>query len=268
MELFIFFVRLLDMENKKLKKIEGDLKMKKNYIIGSVIAIAFVIGVVFGPIMNINNDQTIAAETESMRSITVLGEHAIDVSPDVAYLTMAVETKAKTAEEAQKSNTEKMSNVFKKLKALGIDEKNIVTNNYNIYPDYEWTENEGQILKGYNVSNQIKVETTDLDKVSSILDVTVKEGVNRVSSVSFGVKDDVRSAKYQNALKEAVKDAEEKAKAIASVHGTKLDKPFEISEIVKGSSEIRYTMKNDIAESVINPGDVTINVAVQVIYKY
>ncbi|MCG8482111.1 MAG: SIMPL domain-containing protein [Clostridia bacterium] len=244
--------------------------MKKGYIIGSVIAVAFIIGVIFGPIMNMNA-QVSASETESMRSIVVSGEYSVEVAPNVAYLTMAVETSAKTAEAAQKSNAEKMDNVYKKLKALGIDEKQITTNNYNIYPDYDWIENQGQVLKGYNVSNQIKVETSDLDKVSSILDVAVKEGINRVTSVSFGVTDSVQKTEYQKALKEAVKNAEEKAKAIASVHGTKLDKPFKVSEVSNISiarNYMSYNLKEDMAATPINPDDVKISATVEVIYQY
>lgn len=243
--------------------------MKKNYIIGGVIAIAFVIGVIFGPILNLNNTQVLA-ENESMKSIAVSGEYSVEVAPDVAYVTMSVETTAKTAEAAQKNNAEKMNNVNKKLKALGVDEKKITTSNYNVYPNYDWTEKNGRVLKGYNVSNQIKVEISDLAKVGNILDVAVKEGINEVTSVSFDVTDSVRKDEYKKALKEAVKDAEEKAKAIASANGTKLNKPFEISEVSQNiiNRNITYDTKMEFSGTPINPDDIKVSATVKVIYKY
>lgn len=247
--------------------------MKKSYAFGGIIAIAFVIGVIFGPVMNISPTQVFASETENMKSIVVSGEYSVETAPNVAYLTMAVETSAATAEAAQKSNAEKMDHVYNKLKELGIDEKKITTGHYNILADYDWTEKGGKVLKGYNVSNRIKVETSDLDKVSSILDAAVKEGINQVTSVSFGVTDSVHNSEYQKALKEAVKDAEQKAEAIASVHGIKLDQPFEISEmsgIANNNSSVLYRMEASAKTSAtpINPDDISISATVQVIYKY
>ena len=249
--------------------------MKKSYIVAGVIAVAFVMGSILGPIINMNNDKVLAAESEEKSSIAVSGQYSIDVAPDIAYVTMAVETKEKEAKDAQQKNAQKMESVYKKLKEIGIAEKDITTSNYSIYPNYDWTEAKGQVLTGYSVSNQINVETKDLSKVSSILDASVIEGINRVSSVSFGLSDEVRIKEYKNALKEAVKDAQGKAEAIASVHGISLSKPFQIIEgsnasvISRAYPEMMYDMASkSMASTPINPDDVKVNATVQVVYRY
>lgn len=245
--------------------------MKKSYIFTGVIAIAFVIGVALGPVLNWN---VLAAEANDASSISVSGQYSIEVSPDIAYVTMAVETKEKVAKDAQTKNAQNMQNVYKKLKEIGIPEKDIKTTNYRIYPNYNWTEAQGQVLTGYTVSNQINIQTKDLTKVSSILDLTVIEGINRVSSVSFGLSDEVRTKEYNNALKEAVKSAQSKAEAIASVHGIKLDKPFQIVEggdtnySYRVYAEMDMANSKEMASTPISPGDVKVNASVQVVYRY
>lgn len=253
---------------------ERERGMKKSYIIAGIIAVAFLIGGALGPVFNWN-EQVLAAEANDSSSISVSGQYSMDISPDIAYVTMSVETKEKEAKDAQSKNAHNMQNVYKKLKEIGIADKDIKTTNYRIYPNYDWTEAKGQVLTGYTVSNQINIKTKDLKKVSSILDSTVIEGINKVSSVSFGLSDEVRTKEYNNALKEAVKSAQSKAEAIASVHGIKLDKPFQIVE-GGGDSSYNYRVYADMnmaeskqmAPTPINPGDVKVSASVQVVYRY
>ncbi|HOZ36525.1 MAG TPA: SIMPL domain-containing protein, partial [bacterium] len=61
--------------------------------------------------------------------------------PDIANLTVGLKIEAKpTAAAAVKENTDKMNEVIKVLKDLGIEEKDIKTTNYNLNPVYDWTD--------------------------------------------------------------------------------------------------------------------------------
>ncbi|MEK5003892.1 SIMPL domain-containing protein [Paenibacillus sp. FSL P4-0127] len=56
--------------------------------------------------------------------VSVQGKGEITVKPDVAYLSIGVVTKAKTAQEAKKSNSEKAAKLTKLLKeTCGINKK-------------------------------------------------------------------------------------------------------------------------------------------------
>ena len=67
------------------------------------------------------------------RTITVQGTGKVTVKPDIAVTTMGVISSAKTVAEAQQKNTEIMNKLIEKVKALGIEEKDIQTTNYIFY---------------------------------------------------------------------------------------------------------------------------------------
>ena len=76
------------------------------------------------------------------------------MTPDIAVISLEVETNKKEMSEAQSENKELMSDIMAELKNLGIQDEDIQTNNYSVYPDYEWNNNK-QILLGYKVTNTV-----------------------------------------------------------------------------------------------------------------
>ena len=70
-----------------------------------------------------------AAETTQTvnKTIEVNGKGVITAKPDVASIYITVETKETTAERAQTKNAQKMEDVTKSLKALGVRDENIIT---------------------------------------------------------------------------------------------------------------------------------------------
>lgn len=84
-----------------------------------------------------------------------------------------------------------MDRVYKTLASLEIKKDKIKTVNYNISLRYDYKNNVAT-LAGYNVINSIRVTVNDLKKVSDVLDMTIKRGVNQSNSISFGVTDEER----------------------------------------------------------------------------
>ncbi|MCE5184123.1 MAG: SIMPL domain-containing protein, partial [Synergistaceae bacterium] len=173
-----------------------------------------------------------SAEERDRNTITVQGSSSITVSPTIAYVSIGVTTFNKNAASAQSENAVKMDRVYKTLASLGIKKNKIKTVNYNISPRYDYKNNVAT-LAGYNVINSIRVTVNDLKKVSDVLDMTVKEGVNQSNSISFGVTDEERDRLYLQALSQAVSNAKEKANTIAAAAGIAISKP---ANIIEGSS--------------------------------
>ncbi|MGE4473610.1 MAG: SIMPL domain-containing protein [Sulfuricurvum sp.] len=215
-----------------------------------------------------------AEQVKERKSITVQGSSSVTAAPTIAYVSIGVTTFNKNAATAQSENAVKMDRVYKTLASLGIKKDKIKTVNYNISPRYDYKNNVAT-LAGYNVINSIRVTVMDLKKVSDVLDMTVKEGVNQSNSISFGVTDEERNRLYLQALSQAVVNAKEKANTIATAAGITISKP---ANIIEGSSahfvQPNYRamdmakMASEAAPTPISEGEMTIGANVTVIYDY
>ena len=160
-------------------------------------------------------------------TITVNGTAKMSVQPDIARLSVGLTSMGKTVAETQKQNTDKMNAITAAVKAFGVKDDDIQTSNYQIYPQYDWTDGR-QILRGYQVSQQLSVKIRDLDKVGDILGKVGELGANQVNGVTFDV-DDKTDIQKQSRDK-AIADAKEKAQALAKSLGMKLGKVVSFSE--------------------------------------
>ena len=215
-----------------------------------------------------------AEQVKERKTITVQGSSSVTAAPTIAYVSIGVTTFNKNAATAQSENAVKMDRVYKTLASLGIKKDKIKTVNYNISPRYDYKNNVAT-LAGYSVINSIRVTVMDLKKVSDVLDMTVKEGVNQSNSISFGVTDEERNRLYLQALSRAVSNAKEKANTIATAAGITISKP---ANIIEGSSahfvQPNYRamdmakMASEAAPTPISEGEMTIGANVTVIYDY
>lgn len=207
---------------------------------------------------------------EEQRTLSVSGNGEVDVKPDVATVRLSVFVQAKTAEEAQTQNSEKMTAVLDVIKSMGVQEKDIQTQDISVYPVQDYEKNPPAIT-GYAATNTITVEIYDMDKTGELITAATQAGVNEVLSVDFKLQDE--SKFYQQALQSAVADAQEKAQAMADAAGVELDGPLDMQE--SGSvSAPQYMMEAPAAdkaeESVNTPvqsGEITVAAQVSIVYK-
>jgi len=149
------------------------------------------------------------------------GEGIVYTTPDTVSATLGISTNAETVVKAQTVANQTINDIKAGLKQLGVDEKDIKTTNYNIYPNYDYSARTPNIT-GYNVNISLKVVSEDLSKINDIVDTATRLGANEVRNISFEVKD--RQAAIDEATKIAIKDAKEKAQKIARESGISLGK--------------------------------------------
>lgn len=158
------------------------------------------------------------------RSISFSGEGKVYTKPDIATVTLSVVTESRTVADLQKKNTEKMNKVIEFLKGKGVEEKDIKTTNYNLYPRYDYSQYSSRIpqIIGYEITQSLEVKIRNLDKVGEVLEGSVAAGVNQIYSLYFKVDkdDDFKSQAKELAINNAKKKAEETAKQL----GVKLGK--------------------------------------------
>lgn len=203
-------------------------------------------------------------------TITVVGQGSVSIKPDVAHVSIGVETSAGTVSEAVGDNEEKMESILGALSALGIEDKDIQTMHYSIqldrYPEpVPVAESAAGVQPVYRVSNMVNVTVRDLDAVGDVLDAVVEAGANNIWGVSFGVDDPKESEGEARA--EAIADALSRAGALAELTEVTLGPVMSVSEVLGvGSVSAPIVEKALSASGSISPGEVEVTYQVQVTY--
>lgn len=220
---------------------------------------------------------TAAAQDPAPDSLSVSGQGKVSIKPDMAYITVGVNTEAKTAREAQTQNNQQMNKVVGTLKDLGIAESDIQTVNYNLSPRYDYInlKNGGgrQVLAGYTVYNQVRVTVKDINAVGKTLDAVITAGANLSGGVSFTLSDSKMEKAYADALTAALKNAEGKARVLAAGLNVTLGKP---KEVVEGGAAPRPVLNRAMydaaktmeAEVPISAGEMEVSASVNLRYEY
>jgi hypothetical protein len=208
------------------------------------------------------------------RVISVNGQGEIIAEPDIAMIELGVQTEHADSGIAQRMNTGLMNQVMENLQSNAIDEKDIQTVRYSIYPINEWNpELQRSEPKGFRVENIVRVTIRDLENVGSVIDGVVDNGANSINSIQFALSDPETA--YLQALELAVKNAQGKAGRIAEAANVTLGEP---SRITEGYSSIAtrsdmvmeaaaYGAKADMATS-ISGGELTIRASVSMDFNF
>lgn len=221
--------------------------------------------------LNLNSQQ---------QGIWVNGEGKVTAVPDVAILSVGVQSQAVSVADAQSQAAGAMDKVMTALKNGGVAAKDIQTQNFNIQPLTRWDNTkQEQLIIGYQVNNTVTAkirilpqDSYTLDyKAGQIIDAVANAGgdLTRINSIGFTIDN---PATYQaQARQKAVADAAAKAKQLADAAGVKLGKPVYITESSSVPSPIYrdVAMKAEAAPSVTTPvsaGELDVIVDVQIAY--
>jgi len=169
-------------------------------------------------------------ESQAPRTISVTGYGEVQAKPDMASIQTGVTSEADTAREALDANTKAMQQVLDGLKEMGIEEKDLQTSQFSIYPVYRNDEDnkKAPVIAGYRVTNQLAVTVRDLTKLGDALDKVVTLGANQMNGIRFSIDDTDKL--MDEARKDAVKDAFHKAKLLAGASGISLGRILSIQE--------------------------------------
>ena len=150
------------------------------------------------------------------------------VVPDLATITLGVQTDGPTAAQALSANAAQMTKVVAALKKAGIAERDIQTSNLNVNPQYVYVQNEPPKLNGYQASNQVTIQVRDLTRLGQTVDATVAAGATNVGGISFGLQNP--QAAEDAARLDAVKALQAKADLYARATGYKIVRLVNLGE--------------------------------------
>ncbi|MEY4747709.1 MAG: hypothetical protein RLZZ416_758 [Candidatus Parcubacteria bacterium] len=165
----------------------------------------------------------IGSGVTATNTITVEGEGEVFAVPDTATFSVTVQEEAKEVKNAQETATKKGNDIIAYLKSQGVDEKDIQTTDYSVYPQYDYVQaqtcREGycppgrQTLRGFQVSQTLTVKVRDTQKAGDLLSGVGSKGASQVSGLSFTIDD--QKALEAQARGKAIDDARAKAEALA-----------------------------------------------------
>ena len=166
--------------------------------------------------------------TPSEPVVVTSGEGLVQAVPDRAWITISAESRASTAREAQRRNTEAMTPVLSKLKSSGVAET-MRFGRSRTTCSTEWDFVNGKrVGRGYVARNTVEVRVDNVDRVGEYLEVAVASGATSLGGVRFDLKD--RAKLEREALRLAVADARAKAEAAAAGAGRSIERVIRIEE--------------------------------------
>ena len=169
----------------------------------------------------------VAQQAPPPRTLSINANATVERAPDQAILILAVESEGRTAQVAASANATKMDRVMAALRQLNIPAAKIRTISYELQPQYAQDRGEQPHIASYRALNQVQVVLDAIDRVGPTIDAALTAGSNRVSSLSFGIKD-AQGARLE-ALSNAVAKARAEAEVIARAAGQTLGEPLSIS---------------------------------------
>ena len=206
------------------------------------------------------------------KTLNVTGSGTVYLDADIAYASLGVSYTGADLSVIQQQANETIEAVCKAMEEAGLDAKNISTDSINIYPMYDYSENEDK-LTGYRIDERLSIRTENIDALGAYIDAAFAAGANTFDSITFSVKDDSQAKK--DALKKAVQDAREKAEVIAEASGEEIDGVATISESEQYSyyntDSRAYIMKTESADAAagttVRAAQINVSADVQIAYR-
>ncbi len=213
----------------------------------------------------------IGRSDESMRTISLQADGEVQVKPDIAFTTMGVETEAETVEAAQDQNTQIMNKLLTELAAKGIASEDMQTQEYNIYPQYDYTQDNGRVLRGYQVSQHVRIRIRNVDMADQIVALAGSVGATNVSGLEFQVDD--TNVYVEKARAEAITSLKEKIRMIEQSLDVQVIGVVNYSEYQPqdGGPEMYYAEARSLSDSAsapkLAPGQNTVRMQVNAVFE-
>jgi uncharacterized protein len=202
------------------------------------------------------------------RTITVNGVGQVTLAPDVAYVSIGVQSQSPNVSDALSKNNQKAQSVAGALREMGIDPKDIQTSGFNVTPQQQFNPQGEQTGTNYIVNNTVSVTVRDMQILGKLLDVVVRSGANTINGIAFDVLD--KSKGLSEARQLAVESAQSQAAEIAQYAGVTLGDLQTMNVYTSSPPTPVFEGKGatglDVTQVPISAGQVILRVEVGAVY--
>lgn len=236
--------------------------MKRRLIL--MITVTTVLALLAGCTSASAQDEVQEQERPDERTLTLSGSGQVSARPDVAMVTLGVQTQADEASAAVEQNNSRMQALIDALKDAGVAAEDIQTRALNLQPRYQETETRAvREIAGYEATNTVEVRVQDLNALGELLDTAVAVGGNRISGIRFEISDP--GALLEQAREAAWNDAEQKATQLADLAGVELGEVLRINETGRTPVPVvRESLAAEAAAVPVEPGSQSVEVNINV----
>lgn len=201
-------------------------------------------------------------------ALFVSAEAEVRVAPDRAHISVAVETRGRTSQQAGAENARIQTAVLGALRRQGIEAAQLQTRAVQVMPEYQYPQDGGRpTVTGYVARNEVVIEVRDLTKIGSLIDASLSQGATNVTGPHFSLAnpDSARRQALEMAVKKALEDARVMALAAAVRVGPVLELSSEASAMpMADMSQVRMRVSAAEAEPTpVETGMITVRSSVR-----
>jgi len=238
-----------------------------------IFAVALTVSTIVGIQNKVKEGRYIGQEIETKNTLVVLGRGEVYGKPDLGLISFAVSSEAKTVAEAMAQNSQKMNAVIAFVKNQGVEDKDLKTTTFSLHPRYEWREDLSpqRQLAGYEARQELEVKVRAMDKIGRLIEGATAAGANQIGDLQFTI--DNREELERKAREEAVKNAKDGAKELASLLGVNLVRITNFNEESQAprpyalESLAAVDMKEAAEAPQIETGENKIEITVSITYE-
>ncbi|HWX14779.1 MAG TPA: SIMPL domain-containing protein [Methylocella sp.] len=214
---------------------------------------------------------------DSVPIITTNGEASAEVVPDIATISLGVDTERPKAADAARENTRAAQAIVNEIKAQGVDAKDIKTISVTLAPVYDEERDANgfvtkRTLRGYIANDSLTVRVKDIGKAGTLASQMMDKGANRFNGITYEYSQ--KEEKIDSLRGDAVRDALRKANSYVKALGIRLGRVLEIASQPHASVPVAARMMaaaapaREAAVSIpVEPGIETLRTEVQVTWN-
>ena len=190
------------------------MDLKQNKILIIVLLVGIPLTVIPSSISLISAQNYLMQEEKP--TISTSGAAEREIPSDESRVSLAVENTNANPNTARKMNADTMKEILDSLKSAGLSDENITTSNFQITPNYDYENSNYDRIISYTALNKIELKTSTNANISQFIDLAVNSGANRVENIDFVVSKTTLDKNNLDMLKEAFKNARDKAEVLAA----------------------------------------------------
>ncbi|MBM9466019.1 SIMPL domain-containing protein [Nakamurella leprariae] len=206
------------------------------------------------------------AATASGGLITAVATGTASGTPDIATVSLGVQTTAASAQAALDDNNQRATDLLAVLRDQGVAPADVQTSQVSVSPTYDQN---GDAITGYQVTNMVTATVRPLSSTGALLDAVTRSAGDavRVHGIGLSIDDDTQLRAQARA--DAVAQARTQAEQLAEAAGVTLGAVHAVTEGATGGSWPREVAMAASAEAAmpIVPGSAQVAVQVQVSFE-
>jgi uncharacterized protein YggE len=226
--------------------------------------------------LNIAQAQQVVSQIDSVPTITTNGVASTEVVPDIATISLGVETERPKAADAARDNTLATQAIAGEIKAQGIEARDIKTLSVTLSPVYDEVHDASgsvtkRTLRGYIARNSLSVRIREIAKAGVLAGQLMDKGANSFYGIEFDYTQ--KETKYDALRDDAVRDALRKANSYVNGLGLKLGRVLDIATQAPPpfagpmGRYMQSAAKSEAAAVPVEPGSEVLRTEVQVTWE-